>query len=53
APEMKANLANNGIIILSGILTTQAEVVRKAYEKQSLTLKFQIDDNNWSILIFY
>ncbi len=53
APEMKANLANNGVIILSGILTAQAEVVRKTYEKQSLTLKLQIDDNNWSILIFY
>jgi ribosomal protein L11 methyltransferase len=53
ASDMKANLAENGVIILSGILTSQASSVIKAYEQQSLALKDQIDDNNWSILIFY
>lgn len=50
APELKAVCDKPGYVILSGMLTTQADDVQAAYEAQSFTLKKRIDIGKWSTL---
>ncbi len=52
APELKGHLKDNGHVILSGILNTQADTVIKAHTNEGLHLDQRIEDGEWSILEF-
>lgn len=52
AKDLKNNLAQEGIAILSGILTSQAKDVIAAHRKQRLVLKEHMKIGEWSILAF-
>lgn len=51
AAELKAVCDKPGYVILSGMLTTQADDVRHAYEALEFTLKRQIDIGKWTTLV--
>ena len=50
APGLTATLAQNGAIILAGLLETQAEDVLAAYISKGMQLADRIDSGDWSIL---
>ena len=50
APDLTATLAQNGAIILAGLLETQAEDVLAAYKSTGMQLADRIDSGDWSIL---
>jgi ribosomal protein L11 methyltransferase len=50
APDLIATLAQNGTIVLAGLLATQAEDVLAAYSSRGLKLTARIDSGDWSIL---
>lgn len=47
AADLRANLAPNGSIILSGILDTQHDMVLEAYQAQGLTHQKTLHRDNW------
>ena len=51
AGDMARNVAPEGKIILSGILTTQADEVVAAYGKTGFTLDRRDDQGDWSTLV--
>lgn len=51
ASDLKAVSDVGGYIILSGMLKTQADDVRKAYEAQGFTSKDRYDIDKWSSLV--
>ena len=51
APYIGANLLDNGIIILSGILVDRLQKVRGAYEQAGFTFKEQKIKGEWSALV--
>lgn len=51
APDAETNLAKGGLLILAGLLKTQAAGVIKAHEKTGLKLIEQNDYNDWSVLL--
>lgn len=51
APDLKNNLAAKGIAILSGILTTQEEMVLDAHINQDLKLLKTYRLDEWSVLV--
>lgn len=50
APDLVATLAQNGTIVLAGLLATQAEDVLAAYASRGMKLTARIDSGDWSIL---
>jgi len=50
ASDLTATLAQNGTIILAGLLATQAEDVLAAYSSKGMQLAARIDSGDWSIL---
>jgi ribosomal protein L11 methyltransferase len=50
APDLSATLAQNGSIVLAGLLATQAEDVLAAYASNGMRLTDRIDSGDWSIL---
>jgi ribosomal protein L11 methyltransferase len=50
APDLSATLAQNGTIILAGLLASQAEDVLAAYASTGMRLTARIDSGDWSIL---
>lgn len=51
APHIGANLTENGIIILSGILVERLEAVKKAYKQAGFTFVEQKIKGEWSALV--
>jgi ribosomal protein L11 methyltransferase len=51
APDMAANVAKNGVAILSGLLVVQAEAVQAAYERNDFALISREDIGEWSTLV--
>lgn len=51
AGDMARNVAQAGRIILSGILTTQADEVVEAYRKTGFTLDRRDDQGDWTTLV--
>lgn len=51
APAMAGQAAPGGTVILSGLLTTQAEAVAAAYQAQGFTLAEREDIGDWSTLV--
>ncbi len=51
APDMAANVAHDGIAILSGLLVVQAEAVQAAYETNGFSLASREDIGEWSTLV--
>ncbi|MGB8813135.1 MAG: 50S ribosomal protein L11 methyltransferase [Paracoccaceae bacterium] len=51
APDMAANVAPNGIAILSGLLVVQAESILAAYVAQGFALEAREDIGEWSTLV--
>ena len=47
APDLRANLAPNGSIVLSGILDTQHDMVLETYQAQGLTHQKTLHRNGW------
>lgn len=52
APEIRNCLSAQGCLILSGILQSQADAVRQAYEKCSLPRSEQLVDGEWCALVW-
>ena len=50
APDLTATLAQNGTIVLAGLLATQAEDVLAAYSSKGMRSTARIDSGDWSIL---
>jgi ribosomal protein L11 methyltransferase len=50
APDLTATLAQNGTIVLAGLLASQAEDVLAAYASEGMQLTGRIDSGDWSIL---
>lgn len=50
APEIVAATAKSGVIILAGLLNTQADAVIDAYAMQGAALADRYDNDDWSIL---
>ncbi|MFO0389747.1 MAG: 50S ribosomal protein L11 methyltransferase [Alphaproteobacteria bacterium] len=51
APALKANLAEGGIAVLSGLLTSQETMVMSAHRAQGLALKKRFTDGEWCTLV--
>lgn len=51
APEAVRVLDEKGYVVLSGMLTEQADLVASAYEGEGLTLKNRYDIGEWSTLV--
>jgi ribosomal protein L11 methyltransferase len=51
APDMAANVAKDGVAILSGLLVVQAEAVQTAYERNGFALVSREDIGEWSTLV--
>lgn len=51
APAIAAHAAPGGTVILSGLLTTQAEAVLAAYQAQGFTLGEREDIGDWATLV--
>jgi ribosomal protein L11 methyltransferase len=51
APDMARHAAPGGTVILSGLLTTQAETVTAAYLAQGFALTRRDDIGEWSTLV--
>lgn len=51
APQAARQLAQNGFLVLSGLLKRQAADVTKAYEKQGLRLVRRIPEGDWMTLV--
>ena len=51
APYIGANLLDNGIIILSGILSDRLDKVKEAYESAGFTFKEEKIKGEWSALV--
>lgn len=51
APAMAANVAKDGLIILSGLLAVQAEGIIAAYDTAGFCLKSREDLGEWSALV--
>ncbi len=51
APEAISVLDDKGYVVLSGMLTQQADLVTAAYEGAGLTLKNRYDIGEWSTLV--
>ena len=52
APDIAAHLAEGGLCILSGLLTTQADAVTAAYLAEGLSAVSRDDIGEWSTLVF-
>lgn len=52
APRLTQALAPGGVLVLSGILTTQAEDVTKAYLDCGLTRSLRRDLGDWTAMVF-
>ncbi len=52
APDLAANLAINGMAILSGLMNYQEQEVIAAHEKAGLNLKSRKEHDGWSVLQF-
>ena len=52
APYIGGNLKDNGLIILSGILTDRMDKVISSYEENGFTLKDKNIKGEWSALVF-
>lgn len=52
APDLEAVLDTPGYVILSGMLTTQADEIRATYEALGLALKNRSDIGKWTTLVF-
>ena len=50
APDLSATLAQNGTIVLAGLLASQAGDVLAAYASKGMRLADRIDSGDWSIL---
>jgi len=50
APGLTATLGQNGVIILAGLLASQAKDVLAAYSSNGMQLADRIDSGDWSIL---
>lgn len=53
APDLKAVSDENGMVILSGMLQTQAGEVLNVYEDLGFALKDRIDIDKWSTLVLH
>lgn len=53
APDMTANCAQGGTIILSGLLTDQADEVQSVYENSGFKLSQRRDIGEWTALRMY
>lgn len=51
APDMSKHLAQNGLIILSGLLVVQAEAITAAYVANGFTPQAREDLGEWSCLV--
>lgn len=51
APDLTAQAAEQGVLILSGLMNHQAESVRDAYEAEGWTLNASHVDGDWSSLL--
>ncbi len=51
APDIAANLGDDGMLILSGLLDSQESMVLEAYEKEGLKLKKRYSINEWHTLV--
>lgn len=51
APDMAANCASKGALILSGLLVEQAETVVETYQNQGFNLSQRRDNGEWSALL--
>ncbi|MCE2927527.1 MAG: 50S ribosomal protein L11 methyltransferase [Rickettsiales bacterium] len=51
APKLKANLAHNGMAVLSGLLTHQENMVMAAHRRQGLHLKKRFVHGEWCALV--
>lgn len=51
APQLAANLADDGVAVLSGLLITQQEQVVKAHEAQGLKVVREIHLGEWATLV--
>jgi len=51
APDIAANLGDDGMIILSGLLDSQESMVLIAYEREGLVLKKRYCINEWHTLV--
>jgi len=51
SPDMAANIAKDGLCILSGLLVEQAEPIIAAYVAQGFTLVSRADHGEWSALV--
>ena len=51
APDMAKHLAQNGLIILSGLLVVQADSITAAYVANGFTLEGREDLGEWSCLV--
>lgn len=52
APEMRKNIANDGKIILSGLLVEQKDLVQKTYEENGFALISEKIIGEWATLLF-
>jgi ribosomal protein L11 methyltransferase len=52
APKLAARVAKGGVLILSGILTEQAESVIQAYAKAGLTTPQRHTEGEWTALVY-
>lgn len=51
APLLVRNLAKDGVVVVSGLLTWQAQAVLCAYRLQGLKLSLRINRSGWSTLV--
>ena len=51
APSINTALANNGTLVLSGLLRKQEVMVRNAYRQQGLVLKKRYPIGQWCTLV--
>ncbi|HYJ30922.1 MAG TPA: 50S ribosomal protein L11 methyltransferase [Allosphingosinicella sp.] len=51
APSIAAAMAPGGHLILAGLLTTQAEAITAAYQRQGLAAAFAIERGDWPTLV--
>ena len=57
AAALHARVAHGGMLLLSGILTTEAEDVIRVYEKIGMALQTQVcrgeGDDAWCVVLFH
>lgn len=50
APALRPRLTATGVLILSGILATQVDELRAAYERAGLRVEARADEGEWAAL---